>query len=90
MSLYKYALKPWTNWETVLWKHIVLPMFQCVSQRAQIVQEFPPQVTLGKHRVNESSKKHFYFPAIFSGLQERKHRESRIFPRQCFLVCPRI
>ena len=59
-----------------------------------------------KHRetsnVSEIGRKHFCFPGskfcfrnnVSTGGQTgkhfRKHRESQMFPQQCFLVCPRL
>jgi hypothetical protein len=83
----------------LLRKHCFLPMFRHVSQSGQTLGNISE-----KHRetsnVSEFARKHFCFPGskfcfrnnVSTGGQTwkhlRKHRESQMFPQQCFLVCP--
>jgi hypothetical protein len=76
-------------------------MFRRVSQSGQTLGNISE-----KHRetsdVSEIGRKHFCFPGskfcfrnnVSTGGQTgkhlKKHRESQMFPQQCFLVCPRL
>jgi hypothetical protein len=87
--------------ETLLRKHCFLPMFRHVSKSGQTLGNISEQ-----HRetsnVSEFGRKHFCFPGskfcfrnnVSTGGQTwkylRKHRESQMFPQQCFLVCPEL
>ena len=80
-------------------KHCFLPIFRHVSQSGQTLGNISE-----KHRetsnVSEFGRKHFCFPGskfcfcnnVSTGGQTwkhlRKHRESQMFPQQCFLVFP--
>ena len=96
------ALSPGqTRKHALLWKHCFLPMFRHVSKSGQTLGNISE-----KHRetsnVSEFAKKHFCFSGskfcfrnnVSTGGQTwkhlRKHRESQMFPQQCFLVCPRL
>ena len=85
--------------ETLLRKHCFLPMFRHISKSGQTLGNISE-----KHRetsnVSEFARKHICFPGskfcfrnnVSTGEQTwkhlRKHRESQMFPQQCFLVCP--
>ena len=71
--------------ETLLRKHCFPPMFRHVSQSGQ---------TLGNisEKHSFSGSKFCFRNNVCTGGQTwkhlRKHRESQMFPQQCFLVCP--
>jgi hypothetical protein len=77
----------------LLRKHCFLPMFRHVSQSGQTLGNISE-----KHRetsnISEFARKHFCFSGSNvstrgqTGKHLRKHRESQMFPQQCFLVCP--
>ena len=83
----------------LLRKHCFLSMFRHVSQSGQTLGNISEKQRETSN-VSEFARKHFCFSGskfcfrdnVSTGGQTgkhlRKHRESQMFPQQCFLVCP--